>query len=171
MLEIREIKISDIEKLNLYKEKFLRTASYIDGASGLSNSDTKDWVENLELYKSKDTVPNNFVPAHTFIAIKDNKIVGIINARHELNEYLANFGGHIGYSVSPSERKKGYAKQMVLFALDFYKNELNKDKVLLTCDKENIASKKTIIACGGILENCVKEDDSFTERYWINLSE
>ena len=73
----------------------------------------------------------------------------------------------------PSERRKGYAKEMLRLILIKCK-ELGADKVLLTCDKENIASAKTIISNGGILENEVKDEVSLSksgiiQRYWINL--
>ena len=81
-------------------------------------------------------------------------------------DYLLNYGGHIGYSVRKSERNKGYAKSMLKYASSFLFS-LGLDKILVTCDHENIASKKTIESCGGVLENIVKEDNSYTLRYWI----
>ena len=81
-------------------------------------------------------------------------------------DYLLNYGGHIGYSVRKSERNKGYAKSMLKYACSFLFS-LALDKVLVTCDHENIASKKSIESCGGVLENIVKEDNSYTLRYWI----
>ena len=101
-----------------------------------------------------------------FFAVDNNKIVGIINARHELNDYLLNFGGHIGYSVRKSERRKGYAKKMLNYASEFLFS-LGLEKILITCDKNNIASKRTIESCGGILENEVIEESRTTLRYWI----
>ena len=96
----------------------------------------------------------------------NNKIVGIINARHELNDYLLNFGGHIGYSVRKSERRKGYAKAMLSYTVDFLFS-LGLNKVLITCDKNNIPSKRTIESCGGILENEIIHQNRTTLRYWI----
>ena len=81
-------------------------------------------------------------------------------------DYLLNYGGHIGYSVRKSERNKGYANSMLKYACSFLFS-LALDKVLVTCDHENIASKKSIESCGGVLENIVKEDNSYTLRYWI----
>ena len=79
------------------------------------------------------------------------------------------FGGHIGYSIAPDERRKGYAKLMLKEGLKFYKNR-GYEKVLITCDVNNIASAKTIEACGGELENIIKEDELHsTKRYWIKL--
>ena len=95
---------------------------------------------------------------------------GIINVRHELNDYLFKYGGHIGYSILPSERRKGYAYKQLLLALEFCK-ELNIQKVLVTCVDYNIGSRKTIEKAGGILENNVFNPDKNVEerRYWIDI--
>lgn len=92
----------------------------------------------------------------------------MIDIRHFLNDYLEQFGGHIGYSVRKSERKKGYAKMMLALALGECK-ELNIDRVLLTCSKDNIPSMKTILSQNGVLENEVLKGDRITCRYWIDL--
>lgn len=167
MLEIREFFLEDKYALQEYKNEFLENNEVIHGASSLNQSDCEIWIKNLELFKNKDTTPNNFVTATTFGLFDDKKLLGIINIRHSLNDYLYNFGGHIGYSVRKTERKKGYAIKMLEYCINFANNNLKLEKVLLTCDSKNIASKKTIIKCGGILENKVVENDRITERYWI----
>ena len=86
------------------------------------------------------------------------KIIGAISIRHYLNGNLLNTGGHIGYGIRPSERKKGYAKTMLKMALEKC-IELDMKRILITCDKTNIGSAKTILANGGTLENQVAEDD------------
>ena len=90
--------------------------------------------------------------------------------RHYFNAYLEKYGGHIGYSVAPSERRKGYASQMLKLALPKCK-ELGIDKVLITCIEDNIGSRKTILANGGVYESSVYEPDEKInlERYWIDL--
>lgn len=96
----------------------------------------------------------------------------MIDIRHSLNEYLEKYGGHIGYSVVPSERCKGYASQMLKTAL-LKCRELNMDKVLITCADDNTGSRKAILANGGIYESTVYEPEEkvFLERYWIVLPE
>ena len=99
----------------------------------------------------------------------DSKIVGTINIRYKLNDYLLRIGGHIGYGIRPSERCKGYATKMLALALEKCR-ELGIDKALVTCDKDNLGSAKTIINNGGVLENEYTESDgNIVQRYWIIL--
>lgn len=127
------------------------------------------WLEDTYKIESKETCPTDLVPAHTYFLVDIyGKIIGAINIRHYLNDYLFNFGGHIGYGIRPSERKKGYATKMLSLSLPIVK-ELGITKVLVACDKSNIGSAKTIIKNGGILENEVLEDEELTQRYWINI--
>ena len=102
------------------------------------------------------------------LSTTDNHLIGMIDIRHRLNDYLLNFGGHIGYSIRKSERRQGYATEMLSLALKECE-KLNINKVLVTCDKNNIGSTKTIQKNNGKLENEVSEGDSITQRYWIKL--
>jgi predicted acetyltransferase len=112
-----------------------------------------------------------WVDATTLLAFRetDNKMVGLINIRHELNDYLRKYGGNIGFSVRPSERRRSYATQMLLGALDFCRS-IGLEKVMLSCNTDNAASRNTIIRGGGILEQ-----DTFDKHgkpmqiYWIAL--
>ena len=94
----------------------------------------------------------------------------MLQLRHYFNEYLEKFGGHIGYSVAPSERRKGYATEMLSAALPVFK-EAGLDKVLITCIRGNLGSKGTILNNGGVYESTVYEPDMdiYLERYWIDL--
>ena len=131
-----------------------------------------EWLNKLEIYSKKETIPDGKVVDNTFFTVRkrDNKIVGIISIRHELNEYLYNFGGHIGYSILPSERRKGYAYKQLLLGLEFCK-KINLKRVLITCIDYNIGSSKTIEKVGGELENIIynpQKEENF-KRYWISL--
>ncbi len=95
-------------------------------------------------------------------------MVGAVNIRHYLNEYLLKYGGHIGDGIRPSERRKGYVTKMISLALEECK-KLGMDKVLLVCDKDNIGSVKSIINNGGVLENEVLKEGKLIQRYWIML--
>ena len=92
----------------------------------------------------------------------------MIDIRHSLNDFLLQAGGHIGCGVRKSERKKGYAKQMIKLALEKCK-ELKIEKVLITCNDDNIASEKSIIACGGELEDIRTVDGKNYKRFWIEI--
>ena len=95
----------------------------------------------------------------------------MLQVRHTLNDYLRQFGGHIGYSVRPCERRKGYGKEQLRLALDFCKGTLGLDRVLITCKTENEASRRTILSAGGVYENTLHEPGQGIdlERYWITL--
>lgn len=158
----------ELEKLiEEYRDAFIKNDETIHGAAGLEQAtNIKEWINFVNNTKSKETVPNGFVTAHTFLLLKNTKVIGIVNARHELNDYLRNFGGHIGYSILKNERRKGYGKLLLNYACNFLFS-LGLEKILITCDNENVASKKTIEACGGILENEILEGESTTLRFWI----
>lgn len=152
-----------------YKAEFERYGENMDGSGMLGLAKTFDeWYEMLKDNAQEETVREGYVPALTYLALRasDHHVIGTISIRLRLNEYLAAYGGHIGYSVRHSERQKGYAKEMLRLALQECK-KLGIDKVLITCDRENFASAKTILANGGILESEVPEDGSITQRYWI----
>ncbi|MGN8967984.1 GNAT family N-acetyltransferase [Intestinimonas sp. HCP28S3_D6] len=154
-----------------YKAEFEARGDHLDGTADLgAAADFSHWLSDLRADDSPNTVRPGRVPADTFLAVRrsDRRLVGMVNIRHTLNDYLFQFGGHIGYSVRSSERRKGYAKEMLALALDKCKG-LKLDHVLVTCDSENEASARTIRANGGVLENRVPEGEGFTDRYWIEV--
>lgn len=125
------------------------------------------YLENLEIKNEID----NHVPDSTFFCLDLDRhiFVGAVNIRHYLNESLLLSGGHIGAGIRPSERRKGYATAMIKLALEECK-KLGILKVLMTCDKDNIGSAKSIIKNGGVLENTfISSKGIEVERYWINL--
>lgn len=128
--------------------------------------DFNNYLDRLDVKESN----GRLVPDSTFFAldIKRNIFVGAINIRHYLNERLLLSGGHIGDGVRPSERRKGYATEMIGLGLKECK-KLGINKVLMVCDKDNIGSKKSIIHNGGVLENKVEVDGEVLQRYWIEL--
>lgn len=115
-------------------------------------------------------LPNGIVPSDIYFLVDDDSkyLIGSIDIRHYLNEYLSEYGGNIGYGVRPSERQKGYATKMLALALEECK-KIGMLKVLITCFKSNVASANTIIKNGGVLQNEVVEDGKIKQRYWIQL--
>lgn len=126
------------------------------------------YLENLELKEPKD----GRVPDSVFFCldVERNIFVGAVNIRHYLTESLLYTGGHIGDGIRPSERRKGYATAMIGLALVECK-KLGITRVLMTCDKDNIGSAKSIRNNGGVLENeVINEEGLWEQRYWIDLT-
>ena len=163
--------LSYADEIIKYKEESLAESPLINGSAGLDRfSSIEVWLEELKKRSCEDTVPKGLVPSSTYLAVreKDNYIVGMIDIRHYLNEYLTQVGGNIGYGVRKTERNKGYAKQMLKLALEKCK-ELKIKKVLITCDEDNIASEKVILSANAKLEDIRNVDGENKKRFWIDL--
>ena len=155
------------------KKEYLAAGSSMDGCGPMRRTDDPmEYIEKCALEENPETCPDSLVPATQFMLVRkdDNKVLGFLQVRHEFNEYLSKFGGHIGYSVRPSERRKGYAKVMLKMALPFCR-EIGLDKVLITCMDGNIGSEKTILANGGVYEYTIHEpnENKDLKRFWIEL--
>lgn len=163
--------LSYADEIIKYKEESLAESPIINGSAGLDRfSSIEVWLEELKKRSCEDTVPKGLVPSSTYLAVreKDNYIVGMIDIRHYLNEYLTQVGGHIRYGVRKTQRNKGYAKQMLKLALEKCK-ELKIKKVLITCDEDNIASEKVILSANAKLEDIRNVDGENKKRFWIDL--
>ena len=138
-------------------QEFHDYQSPINGTGGLNGylekSTYSDWL--VKVIKDLDiaNIPDDRVPAYTYFFVRENddKIVGIINIRLALNDFLRKEGGHIGYSIRPLERNKGYATSMLQKTLSFCKT-IGLCDIIITCNKSNIASSSVIKNCGGMLE-------------------
>lgn len=136
----------------------------------IRKTDYRDFDNYLESLEVKDN-ESGLVPDSTFFALDTDRniFVGAVNIRHYLNESLLLNGGHIGDGVRPSERRKGYATEMIRLALEECK-KIGIDRVLMVCYKDNIGSAKSIKNNGGILENEIPADNGkIDQRYWISL--
>ena len=125
------------------------------------------YLENLEHKEPKE----GKVPDSVFFLLDEerNILLGAVNIRHYLNDYLLKYAGHIGDGIRPSERRKGYATEMIRLALLECK-KLGIYKVLMVCDKDNVGSRKSIVSNGGVLEDeFVDEKGKVNQRYWIKL--
>ena len=128
--------------------------------------DIDRYMESLEVKE----LNGKYVPDSTFFCLDTDRniFVGAVNIRHDLSDRLLAGGGHIGDGVRPSERGKGIATGMIALALEECR-KLGIDNVLMCCDKNNIASARTIEKNGGVLENEVLFDGVPVLRYWIKL--
>ena len=159
-----------------YIKEHYEYKSEINGVAGLDRylEDYEGWLEKLEKYRNLEATEEK-VPEETFflIRVNDNKIIGMIDIRLALNEKLRKFAGHIGYSIRPTERRKGYNKINLYLALQECKKHGLK-RVMLACDKHNIASAKTIQAFDAELEREFYDDEMYhcmQQHYWIDVDE
>ncbi|MFD2170012.1 GNAT family N-acetyltransferase [Tumebacillus lipolyticus] len=131
--------------------------------------DYESWLAMMQNRLTGKDLPEHMVKETYYLCFDENRLIGVLSIKHELNDYLLQFGGHIGYAVRPSQRRKGYATAIFAAALEKAR-ELGIDKILAICDKGNIASAKTICKNGGILENEVydPDDELMVQRYWIS---
>ena len=133
-------------------------------------NDWHDFEYYLEHLECK-TAADGLVPDSVFFLLDEDRdrLLGAVNIRHYLSDALLKEGGHIGDGIRPSERRKGYATKMIRLALDECR-KLGITRVLMTCEKTNIGSARSIINNGGVLENeFVNSDGEVEQRYWIEL--
>ena len=166
-LEYKKQAIEYIQEQNEYN-------SPINGVGGLDRylENYEGWLKKLEEDRNRPTTEER-VPAETFFLVRenDNKILGMINIRLALNKKLKTVGGHIGYSIRPTERRKGYNKiNLYLGLLECQKHGLK--KVMLSCNKENLGSAKTIQSFDAELEREFYDDEIYhcqEQVYWIDV--
>ena len=164
------------EDIFKYKEEMIAAGNGdLDGCGYLENySSLDEWVKFLDSYSDRNRIypTSGFVEGSQYLMVDDerHKILGMVNLRHELNDFLLRAGGHIGYSIRPEERRKGYGKLQLQLALDKMA-EIGVKDVLISCDKDNEASARTIESFGGVLENEPYSEDfhCVIKRYWIHL--
>lgn len=137
--------------------------SRIQGSGSIDKYENlNDWLKSInEIEKGLNP---KLVPETYYLILSDDEVVGTISMRHYLTKDLEEFGGHIGYSIKPSERRKGYAKEALI--LDLYKDKY--EEILIMCEDDNIVSNKTIVANGGILINQIEKFGLKINRYCIS---
>ena len=165
-MKLRRPTLADKEAILNMMTEFEETQSAHDGGFW----DADDFVYEAWLESNRDMemglgIPEGWLPAVQLVAFaRDGQAVGFLNLRLRLSAYLLEEGGHIGYSIRPSERGKGYAKEALRQGLQVAK-EKNIKRALVTCSTENPASRAVILANGGQFEDV----RNGTERYWIEV--
>ena len=165
-MELRRPRLADKETVLEMMAEFEKSQSAHDGGFwDTENFVYEEWLEENLQAEAGFNIPENWVPAIQLVSFDEaDHALGFLNLRLRLNDYLLEKGGHIGYSIRPSERGKGYAKESLRQGLQIAK-EKNIKRALVTCSTENPASRAVILANGGELEDV----RNGTERYWIEL--
>lgn len=166
--------LDDKQSTLAFKDAYLSyyDKTVIHGGAELHRFDDKSFDEWLDYVRSP--VGTNLfgydkVADDTFLAYLDDTVVGIIQIRYQLNEFLQKIGGHIGYSTHPDYKGCGIVSQMTAYALGILKQQ-GIDKALITCDDNNITSIKVIEKNGGVLQDTIDFNGKMVRRYWTDLS-
>ena len=173
-LTSEEAKLYKDDIIKFTKEKFGDDPVVVEGedlSSYFKAGSYEGWIEQLN-YEKTLTLTEEAVPSITFVGVRsiDDKIVGSVTIRSKLNEKASIFGGHIGYDVRPSEQGKHYGSKLLGLSLDYVSTNLDLERVLLTCDKTNVASASIIENNGGVLETEILEPNgNVIQHYWIDV--
>lgn len=159
-------------ELLAYKRAFFAKNLRTHGSRNLDafgDHELELWLEYVNSPAGTNWFGYVTVEDSTYLAwhLEQNRMVCIINIRHELTDFLRQVGGNIGYSIHPDFWNQGYGTEMLALALK-KSDKLGLNKVLITCDKTNPASAKVIINNGGVLENEVQNGENVVQRYWIS---
>ncbi|MDR2973898.1 MAG: GNAT family N-acetyltransferase [Propionibacteriaceae bacterium] len=177
VLTFRQPSTEFADQIRAYRAESMLDGPSINGASSLQDhEDPADWIAACAAAADPATVDPDWVISHQWLCVDEaSQIVGMTAIRPDLSlPYAAEYAGHIGYSIRPSQRGKGYGTQQLRLALEACRG-YGLALALLTCDQANEASRRTIMACGGVFERAMekRDEDEGTviamERYWITL--
>lgn len=159
-----------------YKDNFIEAVKEFQTEGRNADLDREELEKNFsKLLSSLDdlengtNLPDGYIPASTYWLVDGSEFIGKVSIRHQLTEKLLQGGGHIGYEIRPTKRKMGYGSKILELVLP-YAWKLGLDRVLLTCDDDNIGSWKIIEKNGGVLENKHEFEGKLKRRYWITIN-
>ena len=137
------------------------------------NINITDVIQQFKDNRDITKLPKGYVPSYDYFLVDDDKFVGIIHIRIDLTPNLMRYGGNIGYAINPKYWKQGYGTEILKLGIEKARELGMVDKVLVTCDDDNIGSYKIIEKNGGVLENKIENESCgehfLTRRYWIKL--
>lgn len=150
--------------------EFQREGRHLDKDVQRLEADFTTFLARLKAQKERRNLPPDVVPFTDFWLVEEQEFIGRLSVRHELNDFLLKIGGNIGYEIRPSKRCQGYGKRMLRMGLE-EAHKMGLHRALVTCDENNIGSKKIIEANGGQFENASTVEGSPIRklRYWISL--
>ena len=171
---LREISPKYYDSILSYRKEMIDHHDSFDGCASLENyEDAQKWHLNAKLFEKKETVPPLYSIGFEYLYADEENVAGMVNLRPEAasHPYLMKYGGHIGYSVRPSMRNQGIATDMLKEALVLCKETYGLERVMISCNENNEASRRVILNNGGVFDNKIlyPPEDIMIERYWINL--
>ncbi|CAM4000128.1 GNAT family N-acetyltransferase [Lederbergia lenta] len=157
-----------MEYLSFYNEWVASGENMIPWVIEKDPSNFKGFVKYLIDNENGVNLPKGWVSDSTYWLLnEERRLIGAVNIRHHLTDLLLKRGGHIGYGIRPSDRRKGYATKLLALSIDKAK-ELGIRKILVVCDKDNIGSLKTIIKNNGFPDtDFIEGDGNIIKRFWI----
>lgn len=164
------------EKAKEFIAEFYECGSEVAGSGSLDRylkeSTYDEWLVKLFSYIDIANVPEGKIPGLTYFFVRedDDRIIGMINIRLALNDFLRNEAGHIGYCIRPTERRKGYGTELLRAGIAVCRR-VDMKKIIVTCDKINLGSAGVIRNCGGVLEAELYSEafGGQIQRYTIDL--
>src|SRR3989338_3662863 len=160
-----------------HKKTFKQALDEMQGASDMrfweevgSPRDIEEYIQVRLDHAEGKNLPKEWIPASTYWLIDHGKFIGETTIRHELTEHLRNVGGQIGYWIRPSSRHQGYGTEILRLALQEAR-KLGLDRIVITCDETNMASRKIIESNGGIFERAQDMGPQNPKKllFWIDL--